>query len=60
MEVSVKTNDFAQVLRLVQSVTERKATIPALGVFLLTADANVWRSPERTSNLPACVIVPPP
>lgn len=40
MEVSVKKNDFAQVLRLVQSVTERKATIPALGAFLLTADAN--------------------
>lgn len=35
MEVSVKTNDLAQVLRLVQSVTERKATIPALGAFRL-------------------------
>ena len=31
MEVTVKTNDLAQVLRLAQAVTERRTTIPVLG-----------------------------
>lgn len=39
MEFSVKTSDLAQVLRLVQAVTERKTTIPILGSILLTADS---------------------
>ena len=38
MELSVKTNDLAQVLRLTQAVTERKTTVPVLGTVLLTAD----------------------
>ncbi len=39
MELTVKTNEFAPVLRLVQAVTERKTTIPVLGTVLLTADS---------------------
>jgi len=39
MEVTVKTSDLAQVLRLVQAVTEKKTTIPILGTVLLTADS---------------------
>jgi DNA polymerase-3 subunit beta len=38
MELTVKTNEFAPVLRLVQAVTERKTTIPVLGTVLLAAD----------------------
>ncbi len=38
MELTVKTNEFGLVLRLVQAVTERKTTIPVLGTVLLTAD----------------------
>ncbi len=40
MEVTVKTNDLAQVLRLAQAATERRITIPVLGTVLLTAESN--------------------
>lgn len=50
MEFSVETSDLAQVLRLVQAVTERKTTIPILGSILLTADSKGRPSPVPTLN----------
>lgn len=39
MEIAVRTADFARILRLVQGLTERKATAPVLGTVLIKADA---------------------
>ena len=40
MEVTVKTTELSDVLRLVRPVTEKKTTIPILGTVLLTAERN--------------------
>lgn len=39
MEIVVRTSDFARVLRLVQSLADRKNTVPVLGTLLVRADA---------------------
>ena len=39
MDISVRTTDFARVLRLVQSLADRKNTVPVLGSLLIRADA---------------------
>jgi len=40
MEIVVRTTDFARVLRLVQTLADRKNTVPVLGTLLIRADAN--------------------
>jgi hypothetical protein len=39
MEIVVRTTDFARVLRLVQTLADRKNTMPMLGTLLIRADA---------------------
>ena len=39
MEIVVRTTDFARVLRLVQTLADRKNTMPVLGTLLIRADA---------------------
>jgi DNA polymerase III sliding clamp (beta) subunit (PCNA family) len=39
MEIAVHTAAFARVLRLVQSLADRKNTVPVLGTLLIRADA---------------------
>ena len=39
MEIVVRTTDFARVLRLIQSLADRKNTISVLGTLLIRADA---------------------
>lgn len=39
MEIVVRTTDFARVLRLVQTLADRKNTVPVLGSLLIRADA---------------------
>jgi DNA polymerase III sliding clamp (beta) subunit (PCNA family) len=39
MEIVVRTTDFARALRLVQTLTDRKGTLPVLGTLLIRADA---------------------
>ncbi len=39
MEIAVRTTDFARVLRLVQSLADRKNTFPVLSTLLIRADA---------------------
>jgi DNA polymerase III beta subunit-like protein len=39
MEILVRTTDFARVLRLAQTLTDRKNTMPVLGTLLIRADA---------------------
>jgi DNA polymerase-3 subunit beta len=39
MEIAVRTTEFARVLRLVQSLADRKNTVPVLGTLLIRADA---------------------
>ena len=39
MEIVVRTTNFARVLRLVQTLADRKNTVPALGTLLIRADA---------------------
>ena len=40
MEVTVKTTELSDVLRLVRPVTEKRTTIPILGTVLLSAERN--------------------
>jgi DNA polymerase-3 subunit beta len=39
MEIVVRTTDFARILRLVQTLADRKNTVPVLGSLLIRADA---------------------
>jgi len=39
MDIAIRTTDFARVLRLVQSLADRKNTVPVLGSLLIRADA---------------------
>ena len=38
MDIAVRTTDFARVLRLVQSLADRKNTVPVLSTLLIRAD----------------------